>query len=109
MNQISWEAVGVVLSVVGAWSALLLGVIRWFLNGYFKSINERFDLLSQALTGHAKEIHRIDKDVLTLRTEMHAEFVRREDAIRQEVVINAKLDSLAAKLENLTLRSRNGN
>lgn len=109
MTQISWEAVGIVLGIVGAWSALLLAIIRWLLNGYFKSINDQFETLSKALTGHSTEIHRIDKDVLTLRTEMHAEFVRREDAIRQEVVINAKLDSLAAKFDNLTLRSRNGN
>lgn len=109
MTQISWEAASIVATLFVGWSALLLGVIKWLLNGHFKSIKDRFDLFSQTLAGQASEIHRIDKDVLTLRTEMHAEFVRREDAIRQEVVINAKLDSLAAKFDNLTLRSRNGN
>lgn len=108
MTQISWQAVGVAVTLFIAWSGLLLGVIKWLLNAHFKSIKESFDLFSETLAGQATEIHRIDKDVLMLRTEMHAEFVRREDAIRQEVVINAKLDSLAAKLENLTLRSRNG-
>jgi len=109
VTQISWQAVGIVLSIVVAWSTLLLGVIKWLLNGHFRGIKERFDSFSETLTGQATEIHRIDRDVLMLRTEMHAEFVRREDAIRQEVVINAKLDALASKIENLTLRSRNGN
>ncbi len=50
-------------------------------------------------------MHRIDKDILTLRLELARDYVRREDAIREQVVINAKLDALNAKIDTMNARS----
>lgn len=105
VSQIDWTAIGIILTVVGAWSALLLGVIAWFIKRSFNGIDARFDSLGETMGKQASEISRIDRDLRDLRTEMHAEFVRRDDSIRQEVVINAKLDALGSKIENLQLRT----
>ena len=40
-----------------------------------------------------------EKDLLRLRAELPVEYVRREDWIRNQTVIEAKLDALAAKLD----------
>ena len=40
-----------------------------------------------------------EKSILRLRAELPLEYVRREDWIRNQTVIEAKLDALAAKLD----------
>ena len=42
-----------------------------------------------------------EKDLLRLRAELPLDYVRREDWIRNQTVIEAKLDGLATKLEAL--------
>jgi hypothetical protein len=41
-----------------------------------------------------------EKSILRLRAELPLEYVRREDWIRNQTVIEAKLDALAVKLDN---------
>jgi hypothetical protein len=43
----------------------------------------------------------VEKDLLRLRAELPVDYVRREDWIRNQTVIEAKLDGLATKLEGL--------
>lgn len=104
-NNIPWPLISVIASIVVAWSGLLLGVIKWFLANYFKDVKAKFADLSQAIGRQTGETHRLDMEILKLRGEVHSDFVRRDDAIREQVVINAKLDALAAKIENLSMRS----
>lgn len=84
--------------LVAAWSALLLAIIKWFLNNYDKSNKKQ-------LEEHGKDLRRLDRGLLELRAELPEKYVRREDAIREQVVINAKLDALAAKIDVLAQRS----
>ena len=95
--------------IVAVWSALLLGIIKWFLANYFKDVKAKFAELSAAIGKQTGDTHRLDMEILKLRGEMHADFVRREDDIRKEVVIYSKLDALAGKIENLKLRSTHAN
>lgn len=101
----TWDAVGIVLTAVTAWSGLLLAIIKWLLNKYAEGIKDNFKQLGETIRGQTEEMHRLDKEILKLRGEIVREYVRRDDAIREQVVINAKLDALAAKIENLRLRS----
>lgn len=101
MAQLPWELVGIIIAIVGAWSALLIGVIKWFLNRNQDDLKEQLTALKTSIDGHRDEVHRIDKDILTLRLELARDYVRREDAIREQVVINAKLDALNAKIDGL--------
>lgn len=123
MDGISWSAVAVITPVILAWSALLLAAIKWFLNRYHEGIKQRFDDLckkfdsaakynesrfsevARQIGEHARDAHRIDKEVLKLRGEVVREYVRREDHIRSETVINSKLDSVAEKVQTLVARS----
>ncbi|MDF5991266.1 hypothetical protein P4119_17475 [Pseudomonas aeruginosa] len=45
---------------------------------------------------------------MSLKAELPIQYVRREDYIRGQSVIEAKLDGLAVKLENAQLRSLMG-
>lgn len=120
---ISWEAIGIIVTILLALFAFMVGIIKWFMDRDQEALQQRFvaldkrledqsnaqaarfEILGQTLTGQSEELHRLDKEILKLRGEIVREYVRREDAIREQVVINAKLDALAAKIDNMGLRS----
>lgn len=47
----------------------------------------------------------MERELLRFQAEMPLQYVRREDYIRGQSVIEAKLDGLGTKLENAQLRS----
>jgi hypothetical protein len=123
MTGISWgDVIGVSIMLLGAWSALLIAIIKWFLANYHKGLAEKFkgladqitanntdsarraELTNIAIRAQEDELRRIDRELLGLRAELPEKYVRREDAIREQVVINAKLDAIAAKFDNIVLR-----
>ena len=66
---------------------------------------ERMDGFEIATHRETENWRRIERDLLQLKAEIPLHYVRREDYIRGQSVIEAKLDSLAGKLENWQLRS----
>lgn len=64
----------------------------------------KFNALEKAAAQESSQWQRLDRDLLQLRADLPIQYVRREDWIRQEVTINAKLDALAAKIDTLNQR-----
>lgn len=64
----------------------------------------KFEALEQCAQNEAREWQRIERDILTLKADLPLNYVRREDYIRNQSVIEAKLDGLALKIENAILR-----
>ena len=56
----------------------------------------------------AAQWQRIERDLLRMQAEMPLHYVRREDYIRGQSVIEAKLDALGSKLEAAQLRAAAG-
>jgi len=65
-----------------------------------------FEKLLRDREEEEKEWRRVERELNALRVELPREYVRREDHIRFETVINAKLDSVAAKLDLANERNR---
>lgn len=65
----------------------------------------RFSDLDQARREEITQWQRVERDLLALRSELPTHYVRREDYVRGQTVVEAKLDALALKLENLQLRT----
>lgn len=106
MDGFTPQLLTVIGIVMAAWSALLLSIIKWFLKGYHEDTKQRFVDLGTALSGQTAELNRIEKDFLRFQAALPNEYVRREDAIREQVVIGAKLDALNLRVENLSLTMR---
>lgn len=96
--------VSVVATIVGGYYALALLIVKQFK----ADLTERFkaqDLARQegrtayekALKELGEEHRRLERDFLKFLAELPTHYMRREDHIRFETVINAKLDALAAK------------
>ena len=85
-----WFA-GLLLAFLGA----LAGTGRWLLNQFQRRIDDRFSLLAE----DTKQWRAIERDLLMLRAELPQHYVRREDYIRGQSVLEAKMDSLFSKME----------
>lgn len=66
-----------------------------------KVLDERFKALELAIKNEGDGWRTVERELLELKAALPLEYVRREDGIRQEVVIHAKLDALAAKIDAL--------
>ena len=69
-----------------------------------KELLGRLDAMEKANKEEASQWQRIERELGQLKADMPLNYVRREDYIRGQSVIEAKLDALASKLETAQLR-----
>ncbi|MHA7855418.1 hypothetical protein [Marinobacter shengliensis] len=99
-----WKAVAVFVTLLGAWSGFLIMVIRALLARVTRDLDLRLDRMVTAQEKDTDEWRRVERELMELRADLPVHYVRREDYIRGQSVIEAKLDSLALKLENVQLK-----
>lgn len=107
-----------ITQVIG-WVFLLLSLFASIVTGLFKlllkSFEQRMDTklfdLSKRVNDSMKRIesnelsmHELEKQFLRWRSELPMQYVRREDFIRNQTVIEAKLDALFAKVDVIRMR-----
>lgn len=76
--------------VTGLWR-----VGKWLVVSVEKRIDDRFSVLA----ADSRAWRAVERDLMELRAELPNQYVRREDYIRGQSVVEAKLDAVAAKLE----------
>lgn len=100
--------------VSGAWALVKIMVIQFSrgLDSRFaqaeearregrKMLEARFEQIDQAQ-------RRFERELLELKAELPRQYVLREDQIRSETVLNAKIDAVYAKLELIAERQDRG-
>ncbi|HHO59353.1 MAG TPA: hypothetical protein ENJ64_03855 [Thiotrichales bacterium] len=95
---ISWQLVGVVVSIIGLFSAVSLVAVRYMLLGHRKHTEQSIDNLSVIITTGNNEVKRIERELIDLKISMPNDYVKREDWIRFASVIDAKQDGLGDRL-----------
>lgn len=95
-----WWLVCVALAFLGA--AAKLG--GWLVKRVTESIDKRFATLANSLERDAAAWRTVERDLMNLRAELPERYVRREDYIRGQTVVESKLDALAARLELIQLK-----
>lgn len=68
-------------------------------------LDERLDALQRMLSEDASQWHRIEREMLSLKAELPVLYVRRDDYIRGQSTLEAKMDGLGMRLENMQLRA----
>jgi hypothetical protein len=63
-----------------------------------------FDDHMAAERRETEALHQLEKDFLRFQGDLPLHYIRREDYIRNQTIIEAKLDGLALKLENIQLK-----
>ena len=92
-----WELFLFVAGLVAAWSVVMLGVQKFMMASGFKALTDQIDQLRK----DSERIQGFERQVLELKADLPLNYVRKEDFIRHEVVINTKLDRLRDLLEDL--------
>lgn len=109
-----WHLITLLLaffSCVGAFGRILLAQFEKRQAERFKAMEESRQAASEhweksftALEGAAKEWVRVEREFLEWKAALPMTYVMRDDYVRNQTVIEAKLDSVALRLENLKLK-----
>lgn len=103
------------VTIIFAAGRLLVGQFGRRLDERFSSQDEarnagqrhwgtKFAALELAAVNDAKEWQRIEREILIMKADMPIQYVRRDDYIRNQTIIEAKIDGLAMRIENAILK-----
>lgn len=106
-----WHLLLLLLSLLGAFAGALWAAAKIFMTQMQRHLDQRFDGfdvrfkgIEQAHKEEATQWQRVERELLDLKAELPVSYVRREDYIRGQSILEAKMDGLAMKLENAQLR-----
>ncbi|SDM57003.1 hypothetical protein SAMN05428957_10877 [Oryzisolibacter propanilivorax] len=99
-----WQLFGFGLTLLTGFAGIILTAGRLIASQFETRINERFDVLQKAREAEAAGITRLERDFLRLQADLPLHYVRREDYVRGQSIVEAKLDGLATKIDNAQLR-----
>lgn len=107
-----WQLVGLLLAFIGvlaAFAKILLDKMEKQLEQSTVSLNNRLDSglksLNERVTvlddKHSRRMDGFERELRSTQLSLPNLYQRREDAIRFETVLNAKLDSIGVRMERL--------
>ena len=106
-----YEWLGLALVLIGGYFTLVKAIVSQFkgeLRTRFAAQEELRrlgqDKWKESLDRVEKQMSRFQDDLQGLQRELPLAYVRREDAIRENTIINAKLDALHDKIDKLAER-----
>lgn len=113
-----WQLITLLLaffSCVGIFGKVLLAQFERRLGERFQAQDEAREAgarsLREALNQHiiderktSAQVVSLERDFLNWKAELPVQYVRREDYVRNQTIIEAKLDAVALKIENLQLK-----
>lgn len=118
MNPIQlelWQLICLLLAFFGcvaAFGKILLGQFEKRLDERFKTQEDSRKTAQVHWDESFKKIETMsrqnERDILQLQAKLPEHYLRREDWIRSQSTIEAKIDGLATKFENILLRERAG-
>ncbi len=99
--QMDWQQVGVIVTIFLGWSALLVGVIKILIERAVRGNDDRFKRIEKDLERETEKRRDLDKEMRTLQTDLPRAYVQREDWIRLATTIEAKMDALNTKFDDV--------
>ena len=121
-----WQLLGVSGSLLGILISIILWVVKTLIGQFEKRLNEKFQTideqrateqkylnnqfkqLDQARIEEVKSWQHIEREIMQMKVDLPNTYVRRDDYIRNQSVIESKIDGLAIRIENALLRTKNG-
>lgn len=105
-----WHLITLFVAFVGGVATagwLLLQQIDKRLAARFTSMAEAHAKMEADAQRNTEAMRDLERDFLKFRGDLPLEYVRREDFIRNQSVIEAKLDAVALHIQNLQLQRHN--
>lgn len=95
-----WQLISLAVTLLGAFGGLVKLLLR--------QVEQRIDEQLARIGQDSKSWRRVERDIMELRAELPERYVRREDYIRGQTVIEAKLDAINAEVKMVQLRGAKG-
>ncbi|NBF12865.1 hypothetical protein [Pseudomonas sp. Fl4BN1] len=95
----AWQLVGIAVTILTAFA----GLVKMMVMQMERRLDQRFAITDK----DSERLRDLEISVERLRGDMPVHYVRREDYVRGQTVIEAKLDALALKLETVQLKGLN--
>lgn len=105
-----WQLVGIAGAIIVAIVALIGWFIQMLKEQFTSSLEDKFNSIQSNMSlinKDSKEWARVERELLELKAELPMRYVMREDYVRNQTIIEAKLDAIALRQENKELRGRN--
>ncbi|RJX32308.1 MAG: hypothetical protein C4516_04200 [Oxalobacter sp.] len=105
--KVDYATIEFVLSIAGllaTFAGVMFALAKLLLRQMSKEIDTRFASIENLHEKTDGELRRLDRDLADFKLHISERYVRREDYVRGQTVIEAKLDSLYNKLEVVMLR-----
>jgi hypothetical protein len=105
------QLIGYATGLLSLFATVVTGLVKLLLNQFEKRLGERFasqDLARQTATRHWEEnfakvladaVQQLERTFLRFQAELPLQYVRREDFVRNQTIIEAKIDAVFSKLE----------
>jgi septal ring factor EnvC (AmiA/AmiB activator) len=103
--QLFMMAVAVIGALVGM-IKLLGNQIKANIDQHFLTTNLKIEEVARQATKTQEETRQLERQFLEFKADMPFRYIARDDYIRGQTVIEAKLDAVAAKLEKVQLQQR---
>jgi hypothetical protein len=103
----TWQTITLAAMLLGAFVGLLKLLMAQqvrHIDNSFDAQNKRLDGIEQSSRDESAQWQRVERELMGLKAELPVAYVRRDDYIRGQSVLEAKLDGLATKIENAQLR-----
>lgn len=100
-----WQLVGFGLSLLSGFAAIIVAAGKVIAGQFERRISERFDIIERAREAEAAGISSLEREFMRWKAELPVQYVRREDYVRGQSIVEAKLDGLAGKIDNAVLRA----
>lgn len=94
-----WQLAGLLVSVFTALVGVVVGVMKMFAAQVQQSLDRRF----QGLEGQADAWQNLEREFLRFQATIAVDYVRREDYVRGQSVIESKLDAIAGELKRVQI------
>ena len=91
-----WQMISNAVTILGAF----VGVMKMLLVQMERRLDQRFAIVDK----DSERLRQVEIGMERLRGDMPLHYVRREDWVRNQSIIESKLDGLALKLENVQLK-----
>lgn len=95
-----WTVVGFLITFL----SFIGGVAKWLFGKAEDRQAARFASLEQTVKETASRWNELEREFLEFKAKLPVDYVRREDYIRGQTVIEAKLDAVYEKLDNVQHR-----
>ena len=90
----NWQLFGLVVTLLLAWSGIIVTVFKIMLSRVLEATEKKLEGKIDAMSSVKDDCDNLERDFLKLKADLPFYYVRREDFIRFDLVINSKLDKL---------------